>query len=373
MSEEVCQLLTESVGRFVRDNYAFESRNERQSMNRFGSHWSTFSEMGWLGIPISADLEGFGLTMDEVRPCLAEMGAGLIEEPFQDGILIAASIVDRIATQKQREWIIPKVVAGDWRLCLAHKESESEFDFDSVESSVSAAGDAFIINGGKLAVPCAAWASHLLVTARWHDALELFLIPTAAEGISLNTYPCLDGKLWSDVVLNEVKVAAENRLTADCNNFEELLNRGLLTGIAASCAEASGIAKEIRSQTGDYLRAREQFGSRLADFQALQHRFADMCIMEAEIEAAARMAAAAVDEWFGHDSERRVRQAKARVGTLGRKLGEEAVQMHGGMGQTEELKIGHYLRRLLTIDAQLGSAQEHLVWIGKHAGQQYEN
>lgn len=364
MSDEV-QMITESVSRFVRDSYPFEGRPDRMANSAFGANWPQFAELGWLGMPLSVDVDGFGLSQEDLVASLAEMGAGLIEEPFWDGILVAARLVDAVASEPQRQEILSQVIAGEWRLCLCHRESGSEFDLHGVQATAQQQGDNYVLNGHKRAISSANWASHLLLTATLDDQVELFLVPAEQAGVSMQGFTAMDGKPCSDVFLNDVQVAADARLSDQSGELPEQFRQVLFAAAASLCAEAAGIAKALREETAEYLQTRKQFGLALAKFQALQHRFADICMMESEILAAARMAARAVDDWSNLDSELQVRQAKARIGQLGRKVGEEAVQFHGGMGQTEELKIGHYLRRLLVIDAQLGRTQEHLIWIAQ--------
>lgn len=369
---EIGRMLTETVTRFVAENYAFEQAHERREANPFGKNWQAFSEMGWLGVVAPQELGGSGLGLAHLVQMIAKLGAGLTEEPFLDGVVLSGRLIDKAANEPIRSELITNIVDGSEQFCLCHREAISEFQFDGIATRAETNPDGYKLNGRKRSIACAAWATRLLVTAVFDNRLELFLVPADAPGVRIEaSFQAMDGKEWSDVVFDNVIIKSDYYLTRDCKKFLEVLTQSLLAATAGLCAEAAGIATALREETGEYLKMRKQFGATLSSFQALQHRFADMFIMETEIWAAARLAAEALDAWQGQETEIAIRKAKARVGQLGRKIAEEAVQLHGGMGQTEELKIGHFLRRLLVIDAQMGRTQEHLIWIAQNA--RFEN
>jgi alkylation response protein AidB-like acyl-CoA dehydrogenase len=371
LSSEEIRLLRDSVARFVDENYPFEKRRERLLANPFGTQWENFAELGWLALAVAEEAGGLGARVTDLSGLLMELGRGLVEEPYIDGIVLAGGVIAELGSAAQRDELLPLMIGGERCLCLCHRESGGELDRDSIRVDFRQEADRYIIDGRKSVICAAEWADTLLVTARRGTDLALFLVSANHPGLQLHPFKCVDGGHAADIVFNHVEVGSGARL-GDRNLRDAWpgLKKTLLRGTAALCAEAAGIARALREGTASYLRTRQQFGQPLASFQALQHRFADMVGMELEISAAASLAATAADSAEDIEmSEESIRLAKARIGQIGRRIAEEAIQLHGGIGFTEEFIVGHYLRRMLVIDNRLGDSQEHVAWLGRRAAE----
>ena len=361
-------LLRDTVDRFVADHYPFARRPERLRRPPSAERWKIFSRRGLLGLPLQTDIGGLAADLTELQDTMMALGRGLVEEPFLSAVVLAARLLDDAGSNEQRHALLPGVVSGDRSLCLAHRELGSELDAESIATTAYNNGISIAISGHKRSVPSAEWADTYLVSARASFGIGLYLVPSNTPGIRVAPFTRVDGSYAADLFFDHVALPQKSAVGERETCAWPKLRVALLRGVAALCAEAAGIMRALSSATRRYLLMRRQFDRPLADFQALQHRFADMVIRELEAITAANMAAESTLDFAAPDAERRIRCAKIRAGSLGRRTAEEAIQLHGGIGYTDEVIVGHYLRRLLVIDDSLGSSIEHLGWLSEQRG-----
>jgi len=361
------RLIAESVQRFVQDNYDLETRRKLADRDPGFSreHWATMAELGWLALPFDEADGGFGGNQIDVMVVMEQFGRGLVLEPYLASIVLGGGALKRGASAALREEILPGVIDGSRQLTLAYAEPQARFDLHHVTTAARADGDRFVINGHKSMVPNAATADHIVVAARTSGGqidtggITLFLLDAGAEGIRRNNFPTVDGRRASEVDFENVEVPAE-RVVGEVDEGFSILNAVANDAILALSAEAVGVMEMLYKSTVQYTQERVQFDHPLSDFQVLQHRMVDM-FMEYE-QCKSLLYRATMEAARGDDetAQRTIHALKHLVGKSGIFIGENAVQLHGGMGMTEELAIGHYFKRILVIDSEFGNADFHL-------------
>jgi alkylation response protein AidB-like acyl-CoA dehydrogenase len=342
------QLLADSVRRFLAKDYEFDTRRKTVASESGWSPrvWSTFAEMGLTGLPFSADYGGFGGGAIDLMGVMEAFGEALVVEPYLP-TLMAGQIVARSPAAKS---ILPAVVEGKLRLAFAHSEKGSRYDLSAVKTVAKKAGDGWTLEGEKAAVVGAPMADRLVVSAKTPDGIGLFLM----DRPDLKPYPTLDGMRAADIVLKGVRAEA---LGGGLPLIEEVTD----FATALICAEAVGAMKFACDTTLEYLKARKQFGVPIGTFQALQHRMVDMYIAYEQARSMACLACSKMDTSAdAKDRARSVSAAKIKVADNARHVSQESVQLHGGMGMSEELKISHTFRRLTVLGSQFGDADHHL-------------
>lgn len=360
------QLLRDSVERFVDENYALETRRELAgSKSGFSSdYWQTMAELGWLALPFDEADGGFGGTQIETMLLMEQFGRGLVLEPYLASIVLGGGAVRRGGSAALKAEILPGVMDGSRLLALAYAEEQARFDLDDVTTTARAEGDELILNGHKSMVANAGTASQLVVVARTsggqkdQDGITLVLVDADADGVKVESFPTVDGLRAAEVTLTDVRAPAANVLGGLGEGFA-ILNAVANDGILALAAEAVGAMEILYKDTVAYTQEREQFDHPLSDFQVLQHRMVDMFVEYEQCKSLLYRATMEVASG-AESAQRTVHALKHLVGKAGIAVGENAVQTHGGMGMTEELRIGHYFKRLLVIDAQFGNADYHL-------------
>jgi alkylation response protein AidB-like acyl-CoA dehydrogenase len=359
-------MFRDSVARFLGAEYGFETRQKLVAGgNGFpDNHWSQYAQLGWLAAPFPEDCGGLGGGAVEVALVMEQMGRALCPSPYL--ATIAAGIcIHRGGSAKQREELLAKIADGGLRLAVAHDEVRARHARAHVETSARPEDGGFVLSGAKCAVPFAEDADLLLVSARSSGALadrsgvSLFLVPRDTNGISLSPYATQDGGRAADVSLAGVRVAADDLIGTQGGAYD-VIDLAYDWSAAMICAEAVGAMWEIHTRTLDYLKTREQFGQKLSTFQALQHRMVDM-YMRCELAQSVAMDAVAVLE-RDDVTERRlaVSAAKIQVGRLGRLVGQEGIQLHGGIGMSNDVPIGHYFKRLTMGGLSFGDVDWHL-------------
>ncbi|MFP6796682.1 MAG: acyl-CoA dehydrogenase family protein [Pseudomonadales bacterium] len=359
LSEEQ-QLLQQSVERFVTENYDLATRRKLVDSPQGYSdeNWSLMAELGWLALPFEESDGGFGGNQIDTMIVMEQFGRGLVVEPYFANIVVGGGMLKRSSNHALKTSLLPGIISGDVRLTLAHAEEQSRFDLDDVVTSAREDGDHYVLNGKKSMVPNAATATHVIVSARTgggqqdKNGIALFLIDSG--DLDGNHFPTVDGGRASELTLENVRVPAE-RIIGDFN----LLAKAAHDGVLALSAEASGCMEVLYKSTVDYTQEREQFGHPLSDFQVLQHRMVDMFM---EYEQCKSLLYRATLEAV-QDAPTAVRTSHALKHLVGKSaafIGENAVQLHGGMGMTEELAVGHYFKRLLVIESQFGDTDYHL-------------
>jgi len=361
------RLLQDSVARFVQDNYALEKRIKLVATSQgFSSElWTTIAELGWLALPFDEADGGFGGGPIDTMVIMEQLGKGLVLEPFFANVVLGGGVLKRAANPQQKAELLPGFIDGTRQLTLAYAEEQARFDLHDVTTTARADGDAFVINGHKSMVANAATASQLIVSTRTsggqvdENGISLFLIDADAEGVSMENFPTVDGLRASEVTFTDVKIDAQN-LLGELDQGFTTLNAVANDAILALCAEAVGAMEVLYKDTVTYTQEREQFGHPLADFQVLQHRMVEMFMEYEQCKSLLYRATLEAAQGDSATAQRSIHALKHLIGKTGIFIGENAVQTHGGMGMTEELKIGHYFKRLLIIDAQFGNADFHL-------------
>ena len=365
LSEEQ-QLLKDSVERFVNDNYDLDTR-QSLSKNPAGfsdTYWQTMAELGWLGVTVPEAQGGFGGNQADTMVLMEAFGQGLVLEPFFASAVLGTRAVVSGGNADLQSRLLPDVVSGSCRLGLAYAEEQSRFDLEDVITRATAQDSGFVITGHKSMVQHGGSADQLVVSTRTsggqrdENGITLFLVDTKAEGVTVDSFPTVDGQQASEVTFENVFVHADNMLGELDRGFT-LLQDIAIDGILALAAEAVGAMEILYKDTVAYTQEREQFDHSLADFQVLQHRMVDMFMEYEQCKSMLYRATLEVVQ-NGREAMRTVHALKYMVGKVGTFIGENAVQLHGGMGVTEELRIGHYFKRLLVIDAQFGNSDHHL-------------
>ena len=365
LSEEQ-QLIRDSVERFVLDNYSLEARQAivGSSSEYSAEHWSTMADLGWLGLTIPQANGGFGGNQVDTMVVMEQFGKGLVLEPLFASVVLGARAIVLGGNEKLQAEVLPGVVDGSRQLAFAYAEQQARFDLHDVVTRAQSDGDDFVINGHKSMVQNGGTAKQIIVSARTSGGqtdkagISLFLVDADSEGLKISSFPTVDGLQAAELEFKNVRVPAERMLGALDQGFE-IVQQVAIDGILALSAEAVGAMEMLYKDTVQYTTEREQFDHALADFQVLQHRMVDMFMEYEQCKSLLYRATLEVVQ-SGVDALRTVHALKHLVGKVGIMIGENAVQLHGGMGVTEELRIGHYFKRLLVIDAQFGNSDYHL-------------
>lgn len=360
------QLIKDSVTRFVQDNYQLEKRME-VSTSDIGfsqSHWQQFAELGWLGLPFSEADGGFGGNEIDTMLIMEEFGKGLVLEPFLASIVLAGGALRRAATTEQKAALLPQLIDGSTQLTLAWAELQARFDLHDVTTTARADGSGYVLNGSKSMVQNAATADRFIVSARTSggqidaDGISLFLVQNNAKGLTRDDFPTVDGLRASELAFEDVKIAGD-ALIGELGNGYAALRGAANDAILAVAAEAVGAMEVLYKDTVAYTQERVQFDHPMSDFQVVQHRLVEM-FMEYEQCKSLLYRATLESAQNAPTAQRTIHALKHMIGKAGVMVGESAVQLHGGMGMTEELRIGHYFKRLLVIEAQFGNSDYHL-------------
>ena len=365
LSEEQ-RMIQQSVERFVEDNYDLNSRVALSSSSPGFSaeHWHSMAELGWLGLPFEEEDGGFGGNQIDVLVVMEQFGRGLVVEPYLASIVMGGGALKRGGTNTLKSEILPQVIQGNLQLAFAYAEEQSRFDLDDVMTSARKEGENFVLNGQKSMVQNAETADKIVVSTRTSggqvgpQGITLFLIDADAEGLSQDNFPTVDGLRASEITLENVRVGPD-RILGEVDQGFSILQSVANDAMLALSAEAVGAMEVLYKDTVDYTQQREQFDHPLSEFQVLQHRMVDMFM---EYEQCKSLLYRATMETIQdpESAQRSIHALMHLIGKSGMFIGENAVQLHGGMGMTEELRIGHYFKRLLVIDAAFGNADYHL-------------
>lgn len=372
LSEEQT-LLRDSLTRFVQREYSFEKRRAIQKSPEGYSRavWGQLAEMGVLGLPFSEEYGGFGGGAAETLIVMQAIGSGLLIEPYLATVVLGGGLVQALGDPGQKQ-MLSQLAEGRLMLAFAHGEPRSRYTLAQVETRAAREVNGWTLSGRKAVVLHGAQADRLIVSARTGGAandeagISLFIVDRGAAGMSVRDCRTIDGLRAAEVGLSHVRVGAEALLGTEGGAFPAI-DRVIDAGTAALCAEAVGVMETLNAQTLDYLKTRQQFGQPIGRFQVLQHRAADMFI---QCELSRSMALLAAMKAAGGDAgERRraVSAAKVQVGRSGRFIGQAAIQLHGGMGVSDELVASHYAKRLTMIDFWLGDTEHHLARFGRAA------
>jgi alkylation response protein AidB-like acyl-CoA dehydrogenase len=359
------RLLRESAERFVAENFTADHRRRMANDPLGYSHdiWKQFAELGWLALPVPESYGGLGGGAIETSILMEAFGRGLISEPYLSTVVISAALIERCGSEAQKQALLPRIADGSRTLAFAHSERAARFDLAHVETSASKTPDGWRLDGAKIAVIDGASAAELIVSARVGGnngaagGLCLFLVPPGASGVTVRDFPRLGGGRGCHLELKHV-VLAPDALLGDGSDtlsaIEEVIDRAM----AALGAEAVGIMQTLLDSTLEYTKIRKQFGRPLAANQVIKHRLADMAMQTDEARSMALRASLMLDAAPLARS-RAASAAKAKIGKCARFVAEQSVQLHGGMGVTEELDIGAYFKRLVAFDTLFGGSAHH--------------
>lgn len=358
-------MLRDSVARFVQDSYSFDTRRQIAASERGISPevWQTFAELGWLSVPFAEEHGGFGGGPVDTLVIMEELGKGLVLEPYLATALLFGGLLERGGTETQRSEWLPKIIEGGCQGAFAFLERQSRFEITDVATRAEADGEGFRLSGEKVVVLNGSNADQLIVTARTaggqfeREGISLFLVPADAAGLERLDYPMMDGQRVANIVLKDVRVPAD-ALVGQRDRAMAVVDPVVDTALVALGAEALGIMSQLNAKTLEYTKTRKQFGVPIGSFQALQHRMVDTFMACEQVRSLLYRAVCALE---AGDSEARLNlhALKVMVDRAGKQIYGEAIQLHGGMGITDELDIGHYAKRLMMIIATFGNGDWH--------------
>ena len=358
-------MLRDTVASFLQDKYDFETRRKIVASDSGWrqDYWSAFAnELGILGAPFSEELGGLGGGPIENMIVMEEFGKALVVEPYLGTVVIGGGFLKHSGYSAASD-VIAGIIGGETVIAFAYAEPQGRYNWADLKTTAKKEGAGYVLNGHKAVVVGAPWATHLIVTARTgggqRDAqgVSVFLIEKNLPGIVTRDYPTVDGQRASEVYFENVSIPASALIGGEGAGLT-LVEKVIDEATAAVCAEAVGCMRKLHEGTLDYARQRKQFGQPIANFQVLQHRMVDMFINLEQSVSMTYMATIKVD----HDAERAkaVSAAKVQVGKACKFVGQQAIQIHGGMGMTDELSIGHYFKRATMIEGLFGSVDHHL-------------
>ncbi|MFT5033941.1 MAG: alkylation response protein AidB-like acyl-CoA dehydrogenase [Bermanella sp.] len=354
-------LLKGSLRKFVDDNYSYEARCRLVATQKGFSdeHWQQLAELGVLGLPFAEEFGGYEGDLAFLAAVAQECGRGLVAEPFFSTVVLAGQLLAASDAREVKAELLPKVARGELKLALAWEERGSRGDPTRIETGVSIEGDKGLLSGEKRVVLGAQSADYLLVTALApSDKLVLLLVDAKADGLHMRGYTTVDGGRAANV--NFSKVAATVLSVDAKSSIQRALDRALIV----LCAQALGAMDALMEATLEHCKTRKQFGMPIASFQVLQHRMADMHIAS---EKTRSLLWAAIQADERGDCHHAASVLKAQVGEGGRYVGQQAVQLHGGIGMTDELSVGAYFKLLTQIDVLFGNRDFHLALLAKLA------
>lgn len=359
-------LLRNSVQKFVQNDYSFEARRAiiKSDAGWKRENWMKFAELGLLGASFTEEQGGLGGGPLETMIIMEEFGRGLVVEPFVSTVVLGGGFLRHGGSKALQEKLIPEVIEGKRVLAFAFAEPQGRYNLADLTVTAKKSGVGYTLNGHKAVVVGGPWADTLIVTARTaggqRDAkgVTVFVVDKKAKGVSCRDYPTVDGMRASEVTFENVALGAD-AVVGQVDNGLTLIERVVDEGIAALSAEAIGAMKVLNDTTVEYCKTRKQFGVPIGKFQVLQHRMVDMFMNYEQSVSITYMVTLKLD---GTDEERRkaASAAKVQIGKAGRFIGQQAVQLHGGMGMTDELNVGHYFKRLTIIDTMFGNVDHHL-------------
>ena len=361
------RLLDETVRRLVKDEYGFEKRKGyKASPDGFSRKlWARYAEIGLLGLPFAEEHGGFGGSAVESMIVMESFGRGLALEPYLASVILGGGLVAAVGSAAQKQAILPPLAEGKLMVAFAHGEPQSRYALADVETTAARDGTGYVLNGKKAVVLHGDSANKLVVSARSggsrreRKGLSLFLVDAKAKGVAIRGYPTVDGLRAAEIALDQVRVGADELLGAPGEAYGAI-EHAVDRAIAALCAEAVGIMEVLNATTLEYLKTRKQFGVPIGSFQVLQHRMADMMLEHEQAKSMAILAALSADGVDARERRRVISAAKVQIGKSGRFIGQQAIQLHGGIGMTDEYTAGHYFKRLTMIAQSFGDEDHHL-------------
>ncbi len=359
-------MLKESVVQYIDKSYGFEQRMQvvASSAPYSAEKWAEFADLGWLSLPFSTDDDGFDGGAVELMLIMQELGRGLVIEPYLAAVVLAGGCIKRSGNVALRKLLLPAIMSGESVPALAYAERGSRYTLNHVGVTAVADGEDFVINGEKFVVLNGGTADQIVLSARTSgattddDGITLFCVCADVAGIERQGFVTVDGAHAANITFDNVRIGKADAVS-EIGLGLGILEAAILDATLAVSAEAVGIMEALTTKTIEYTRNRQQFGVPLSSFQALQHRMVDM-FMELEQSRSLLLRAAIMLDEDSPDAAAAVASLKYYVGTAGRKLGEEAVQLHGGMGVSNEVDIAHLFKRITVIDTLFGNSDYQL-------------
>ena len=365
------KLLVESVQKFCREESPVE-RLRKMRDNPIGwekSTWQKMGELGWLGVAFPEDVGGLGGSFQDLALIVEQLGTTLVPEPIIASIAVAGRALLEAGTESQKEELLSPTLAGEQSLALAYLERESRHDVTNVQTTATKAGSGYTITGQKRWVLNGQAADHILVSARTsgeardRDGVSLFVVDPGMKGVSIKTIQCMDSHKAALLDLDGVEVGQDRRL-GEAGKAADVLDLALDSGAATACAEGSGIVQSVLQMTRNYLCEREQFGAKIGTFQALQHRCVDMFVQTELVKSMAIMAMIKLDDTDADERRRAISACKAQLTTGGIFVCRQGIQLHGGIGVTDEHDVGLYFKRMHILNTLFGDEAFHAARYG---------
>lgn len=356
-------MLRDSIAKFAAAEYEFEKRRAAlKSEDGWKKNWAAFAELGLLAAPLPEEYGGLGGGPVDVMVVMEEFGKALVVEPYLQTVVLGGGFLKHAGSSAQKDEHLNAIAAGERIISFAYAEPQGRYTLSDLTTTAKKDGKGYVLNGHKAVAIGAPQADHFIVTARTggsqRDAkgVSVFIVPKNAKGVTTRDYTTVDAFRASDVYFENVALGAEHLIKEDAL---PLVEQVIDEGIAGLCAEATGAMKQMHALTLEYARGRKQFGVPIASFQVLQHRMVDM-FNETELASSMTYMVTLKLDAPAQERARAAAAAKVQIGKSGRFVGQGAIQVHGGMGMTDEMKVGHYFKRATIIDTQFGNVDHHL-------------
>ncbi|MBV1872103.1 MAG: acyl-CoA dehydrogenase family protein [Gammaproteobacteria bacterium] len=358
------KLIKEQIEKFVQNDYSFETRNKILATDEGFDRavWKQFAELGWLGVSFSEEDGGFGGGAIETSVVMEAFGGGMVVEPYLSTVVLSGNALALAGSSEQKAELLSGIIGGELLMSVAYAEAKSGYNLANVGTAAKKSGDAYTVSGEKVVVLGGESANKLIVSARTsggnsdEDGISLFVVDAKAAGVEVRGYKTMDGARAANISFSDVPaelLGEEGKGLAVLENVIDL-------GTVASCAQALGEMAVSFQRTLEYVKVREQFGTAIGSFQVIQHRLVDMFTHVESSRSMLIMSSMKVSSEDAVDRKKAVSGAKVYIGDAARAVGQDAVQLHGGIGMTEELDIGHYFRRLTLFCSIFGSTSHHL-------------
>ena len=361
------RLLVESVSRMLGDTYSFAQRKGYMALPEGYSPavWSRFAEQGLLGLPFAEEYGGFGGGAQEVMLVMQAFGRLLVLEPYCPTVVLAGTALNVAGSAAQKTALLPAIAEGSLKMAFAHGERQARYDLTDVVTTAKRAGSGWVLDGSKAVVSHGEAADKIIVSARTggdrydEDGLTLFIVDAGASGVARRGYLSRDDTRAADISLSNVSVSDADVL-GEVGGGLAIIQRVIEAGIAATAGETVGAMEAMNEMTLEYSKTRVQFGNPIGSYQVVQHRLADMFMAQEQGRSMAMLATMSIDNTDEVSRVHDIALAKVGIGQAGRYVSQSAVQMHGGIGMTEEYAVGHYFRRCMVIERLFGDPAYYL-------------
>ncbi|CAI8283367.1 MAG: Flavoprotein desaturase PigA [SAR92 bacterium MED-G29] len=359
-------MIKDSVSRFVREEYDFDTRRgiieSDEGISR--KFWSMFAELGWLSVPFAEEYGGFGGTVEDIAAVMEELGKGIVVEPYASTVVVFGGLLSASTNEALKSEVIPSIIDGSCMGSFACVEAQSRFEMADVATTATACDGGYKINGEKTVVANGGTADKFIVTARTsgsqfdRSGVSLFLVDASTAGVTVKSYKMMDGQSAATVTFTDA-VVAESQLLNTTGEGMDLVDQVMPQILMGLSAEALGIMATLNTLTVEYTKVRQQFDTPISSFQVLQHRMVDTFMACEQTKSMLYRGLCQAGEDDAHELSKTVHALKATVARYGRLIGEEAIQIHGGIGMTDELNVGHFVKRLMMINVTFGDGDFH--------------